>query len=92
MEFQVQALRTMTAITVKELRLQKTVKERNLQRKIDRGEDMIVAHNNQSSQNRQLTSIPVNRVQRHRLGSDRTKTPTRKQITAEIKIGKQQRC
>ena len=82
----------MTAITVKEPRLQKTVKERNLQRKIDRGEDMIVAHNNRSSQNRQLSSIPVNRVQRRRRGSDRTKTPTRKQITAEIKIGKQQRC
>ena len=49
-EFQVQALCTMTAITVKEPRLQKTVKERNLQRKIDRGEDMIVAHNNRSSQ------------------------------------------
>ena len=50
---QVQALRKMTAttaITVKEPRLQKMVKERNLQQKINRGEEMIVAQNNQSSQ------------------------------------------
>ena len=40
-----------TAIyTVKEPRLQKTEKERNLQREINRGEEMIVAQNNQSSQ------------------------------------------
>ena len=49
---QVQVLRTMTATTaigVKEPRLHKTVKERNLQRKIKRGEELI-AKNNQSNQ------------------------------------------
>ena len=44
-----------TAITVKEPRLQKTIKESNLQRKINRGKVMIVAQNNQRSQR----SIPV---------------------------------
>ena len=38
------------AIMVKEPWLQKAVKERNLQRKINRGKEMIIAHNNQSSQ------------------------------------------
>ena len=38
------------AITVKEPRLQKAVEERNLQRKINRGKEMIIARNNQNSQ------------------------------------------
>ena len=56
---QVQALRTMTAttaITVKEPRIQKTEKERNLQRKINREEEMIVAQNKQSSQQLQASA------------------------------------
>ena len=47
---------------------------------------MIIAQNNQS------TLKAANKpVQRRRCGTG-TKTLTRKQIEAEIKIGKQQRC
>ena len=45
-----------TAITVKEPRLQKTAKERNLQRKRNRVEGMIAAQNNQSSQQLQASA------------------------------------
>ena len=60
----------------------KTVKERNLQRKLNRGEEMIVARNNQSSQpSSQDSDVDV----------ELTRTLTRKPTAAEIKIGKQQR-
>ena len=45
----------------------KAVKERNLQRNLNRGEEMISAQNNQSSQ----LSIPVKPVQRRRRGSNK---------------------
>ena len=54
------------------------------QLKANRGVGIIVAQNNQSSQ----TSIPVKQRRR----AIRTKTLKCKQITAEIKTGKQQRC
>ena len=54
------------------------------QLKANRGVRIIVAQNNQSSQ----TSIPVKRRRR----TIRTKTLKCKQITAEIKTGKQRRC
>ena len=62
-----------------------TSAERNKQQpKANRGVGIIVAQNNQSSQ----TSIPVKRRRR----VIRTITLKRKQITAEIKTGKEQRC
>ena len=59
-------------------------RKKKQQQKANRGVGIIVAQNNQSSQ----TSILVKRRRR----TVRKKTLKCKQITAEIKTGKQQRC
>ena len=64
--------------------LKPRLEEKKKHQKANRGVGIIVAENNQSSQ----TSILVKRRRR----AIRTKTLKCKQITADIKTGKQQKC